>query len=484
MVTEGPKYGYVINPNKSRVMLAKTLSKEEKRARIEAYAAAFGITVEECMGSGIFIMHEVDNLEDYGIVLLGNPLGSKEYIMRWLAQKMASLHQEAMEIVSFPDAQSAWLFLFYCLRAKITYITRMQEYDLISSFVEEFDRVLVNTLGKIVGVPLTESAIRQCRLPFKEGGFAMGHTHLSAQCGRIAVCIATTQHMFNDPQYQKLMEGKVTAEGLLEIALQYFRTKVDLPQSHWCNQAVNEILLHHHRSEGVQKDLYGEIIINEIDSFVNEQVPEVERARREAIQGPETGAFLLATPKGDCKFISSYFKSACLLRLGMDQPTTMVSDIKCVCGKDIDSKGSHLMRCKRGGEVIDRHDAVVRTLRQLGARAGTKCSYCPKGCFPIPSTDENGEVKTFGGLTPDLRFQFMGSDGRPVIADIRITDSTCQSQLHCGIDKSEKEKYAKYGAASDTNGLHFIPLVLEVYGRWSKKNDKFRQAVSEDDIRE
>ena len=50
---------------------------------------------------------------------------------------------------------------------------------------------------------------------------------------------------------------------------------------------------------------------------------------------------------------------------------------------------------------------------------------------------------------------------------------TCPSQVGVGIDKSEKEKCLKYGEAADTNGLNFIPLVLEVYGKWSKKMTTF-----------
>ena len=125
MVENGPRYGYVINPRKSRVLLASGLSEEEKRARIVAYSAAFGISVEECQRSGIFISAEEGKLADYGIVLLGNPLGSKEFIRRWLNLKMAELRKEAEEIVSFPDAQGGWLFLYYCLQMIPHFLLRL-----------------------------------------------------------------------------------------------------------------------------------------------------------------------------------------------------------------------------------------------------------------------------------------------------------------------------------------------------------------------
>lgn len=32
---------------------------------------------------------------------------------------------------------------------------------------------------------------------------------------------------------------------------------------------------------------------------------------------------------------------------------------------------------------------------------------------------------------------------------------------------------AKYGVAAATNGLKFIPLVMEVYGKWSEKTTSF-----------
>jgi hypothetical protein len=177
-------------------------------------------------------------------------------------------------------------------------------------------------------------------------------------------------------------------------------------------------------------------LFNDVQAFIEaEGVGALEKARREALQGFEAGAFLLATPKGDCRFIGSHFQTACTLRLGMEQPFISNNDETCICGKRLDKKGIHLSRCKRGGEVIDRHDAIVRTLRQLAARAGIKCTYNPKGCFSSSSVNEKGEVVTFGGLTPDLRLFLAGNvvtgkdDNRHVVADVRITDSTALSQL-------------------------------------------------------
>ena len=226
----------------------------------------------------------------------------------------------------------------------------------------------------------------------------------------------------------------------------------------------------------IQTGLCNDVMVLKIEQYQNEEVSDEERARRNALQGPEAGAFLLATPKGDCKFLSNHFRLACILRLGMQQPAVATDSqltVKCVCGKTIDSSGKHLLLCKRGGEIIDRHDAIVRTIRQLAARAGTKCTYSPKGCFPLPFIDDNGKVSEFGDLTPDLRCQFMGSGSKPVVVDIRITDSTCASRLGVGIERSEKEKVSKYGLAADANGLKFVPLVMEVLGKWSRTMSAF-----------
>ena len=136
---------------------------------------------------------------------------------------------------------------------------------------------------------------------------------------------------------------------------------------------------------------------------------EVEKARRGALQGFESGAFLLATPKGDCRFIGSHFQTACTFRLGLEQSFIAPCDGECICGKYLDKKGLHLSRCKKGGEIIDRHDAVTQVFRQLASRAGIKCTYNPKGCFSSSSiNNKTGEVVTHAGLTPDLRLFLAG----------------------------------------------------------------------------
>ena len=130
--------------------------------------------------------------------------------------------------------------------------------------------------------------------------------------------------------------------------------------------------------------------------------------------------------------------------------------------------------------MIDRHDAVTQALRKLATRAAIKCTYTPKGCFSSPSiNNETGEVKTYYGLTPDLRLFLAGhvvtgkDDNRHVVVDVRITDSTCPSQIGIGIEKSEDDKVRKYGDASDANGLIFVPLVMEVLGKWSEQTTAF-----------
>jgi hypothetical protein len=208
-----------------------------------------------------------------------------------------------------------------------------------------------------------------------------------------------------------------------------------------------------------------------------DHLSEEEKARRGALQGFESGAFLLATPYGDCQFVNSHFQTACILRLGLDQPFLEDNKTMCVCGKPITTE--HLLRCKKGGEVIDRHDAITRTLRQLVARAGIKVTYNPTGCFCSPSQDDEGNVVHYGNLRPDLKLFYGGSaigksiDSRHVVVDVRVTDSTCPSQLGCGITKSEQSKISKYQSACDANQLIFKPIVMETLGKWSDTTTDF-----------
>ena len=53
------------------------------------------------------------------------------------------------------------------------------------------------------------------------------------------------------------------------------------------------------------------------------------------------------------------------------------------------------------------------------------------------------------------------------------TQVVCPSQVGTGIEKSEDDKVRKYGDASDANGLIFVPLVMEVLGKWSEQTTAF-----------
>ncbi len=331
----------------------------------------------------------------------------------------------------------------------------------------------------IIGLTTLQCVKPDGKISTRNGGFSLGLLKQSAMCGHLAAVISFCRYFDEDVELQQLLDGKISAVNMLELELNDFRSVYQLPEDHWCSATAKDIIASENGTTGLQHQLYDCLIEKDVTAFVeDETVGSVEKARRGALQGTEAGAFLLATPKGDCKFLSKHFQTACLLRLGLPQPF-IEPGTKCSCGGVIDAYGHHLARCNRGGERTERHDAIVRTLRQLACRAGIKCSYNPVGCFSNPSTNSDGEVITFGNLRPDLRLFMGGSvvglkeDNRDVVADVRITDSTGPSQIGKGIPRAEKEKIGKYGLASDANGLVFAPLVIEMLGQFSEKTNHF-----------
>jgi hypothetical protein len=262
------------------------------------------------------------------------------------------------------------------LRAKVNYILRVQDYTDTEPFREEFDKLLICTFEKILGIKLTKDAEFQARISFSFGGFALGFLKESALCGHFAAQLSFARYLDVDIELQALIRKDISAENILSKELEFFKSQLILPDEHWCSgNNVRHIINAPNSTTGLQHELYDAVLFNDVQAFIEaEGVGALEKARREAFQGFEAGAFLLATPKGDCRFIGSHFQTACTLRLGMEQPFISNNDETCVCGKRLDKKGIHLSRCKRGGEVIDRHDAIVRTLRQLAARAGIKCT--------------------------------------------------------------------------------------------------------------
>ena len=185
-----------------------------------------------------------------------------------------------------------------------------------------------------------------------------------------------------------------------------------------------------------------------------------------SVSKKHTGDFLLACPKTPTiSFQPADFILAVRLRLGCNIPNLPT---RCSCAKKylLNSKGTHLLSCAKGGSLIHRHDALMREIMSLAISARVQASTCNKDIVL-----QNGASDNRRG---DLFLPQCGTNGKNVIIDFTITYPCSSSKLRATranpsssireATRRKNEKYAESAAASD---IDFMPMALECYGALS-----------------
>ncbi len=475
IVQEGNKIGYRINPIKSRVLISRSVSNDERDRRKLLYANAFGLSLVEAEASGLF----VPELEGQsGIQLLGTPLGSQEYVRSWLEQKILSLQDEFQEVASFPDLQGRWLLISHVLRAKVTHLYRSLSLQDSLFIGEVHDGLMLQVVSSIIGMRLDDGAIEQLRLPISEGGFGVPYLMECVVAARVAAQITFCRYLQEDSTCCRLL-GTSPAE-FLQSGLDTVNRLSGLNKSADCVllKEANEVLTSPVQGSGLQKVIYGQLVEANIAQFAGADLEAIEIKRRQSVSQKESGAFLFAFPNGSTYMQPTVFKTACQYRLGL--PITALGDtngLQCICSrkKSIDSHGYHFSACRVGEELHSRHDAIVCTLQTLMVQAGIKTKREPRGCFSH-STDKQ--------LRPDIRLFNPGAlsgirnNQMDIVVDVRITDPLCSSNISSdSITRAEQQKCRTYQQHSYISNLYLMPIVMESFGRFSEQTTALVKAL-------
>ena len=80
-----------------------------------------------------------------GVVILGTPVGSKEFVARILQRRL--VHQKhLLELLPrVPHLQAAWLLLLYCAVPRANHLVRSLPPDIVQEFAEAHDESIWST---------------------------------------------------------------------------------------------------------------------------------------------------------------------------------------------------------------------------------------------------------------------------------------------------------------------------------------------------
>ena len=114
-----------------------------------------------------------------GLVALGAPIGSEEFIQQFCRQRL-STHQEFLrEIPELPDAQCAWVLLLYCASSRCVHTLRTLPPSSVASFAGEHDGAMWTCLRQLIGCQGSDDEQRLDRarsimgLPARMGGLGL-----------------------------------------------------------------------------------------------------------------------------------------------------------------------------------------------------------------------------------------------------------------------------------------------------------------------
>ena len=136
-----------------------------------------------------------------------------------------------------------------------------------------------------------------------------------------------------------------------------------------------------------------------------------------------------------------------------------------------DPFGHHFLNCRRGGEIILRHNALRQSFAQILRTAGD-CVQQEVPICSIPSTQV---------LAHNLRFDLISTSSasqQNITADVTVINPISSSQAILNRNATndgnaaktaERRKEAIYSGCSAALGMRFIPLAFEVFGRIGTK---------------
>jgi len=96
------------------------------------------------------------NIENYGAIVLGVPIGSDDYVRKFFEDKLIELNEVAKLLINYPDLQCRHLLFRYCFTSKVTYLFRTVRPDLSTDFMEGFENLQKDILWSLFDSPRAE----------------------------------------------------------------------------------------------------------------------------------------------------------------------------------------------------------------------------------------------------------------------------------------------------------------------------------------
>lgn len=487
------KYGIVPNRSKSKILCNPNMEEN----LIQMLSEKYGYVQEN-------IIRHPDSEQgvsqrDYGIMYVGSPLGSEEYVQRMLTEWLEDLEKDIHKIMKITNNQVKFIILRYCITARLTYFLRTIPFTYFrnGNFFEKYDEILKILLADITQVDpdaIGEINMMIAKLHCIDGGVGLCYQEDRAVPAYVASYTAALETITETfPSIQLLIDKKLRCElsddeyipprlqayfdGIEELA--ELDVKID-------KQVISLQLLmslKKTKHKGLQRILskQGRILRKKevMDHLVSK-----EDLRHVRIfvsgQGWEASAFLDTIPKcSELTLTSDQMANAIRRRIQIKEPNIMPKDI-CKCGSSFDTAGIHANTCRHfSGDRTRTHDSVKFVWGSIcrHAKLPVRYEYLPFK-REVHSDDTPNDLGRLDLLiaTP-IRLSVHHNQNLPTLLDVTVVNAASNKNSintdnatteGFAANEAERKKSTLYQKRASDNGFNFTPLGFEVQGRWSK----------------
>ena len=378
-----------------------------------------------------------------GFVHLGASVGSTDFIQVKVKQRIDKVQKLLQSLPGLKNPHAEFVLLRSCFSLpKVGYLMRVCSPSLpcLSNW-KTFDSLVRDSLNRILGTSLSESAWLQAQLSVAQGGLGL----------RSAAYHASAAHISSFLSCRSLVQDVATGLDLslgMEEDLEHLNSVLDMEE-----EVTMQVL------EGYSQKQLSTLVDQTLHrSLLSQAVSTRDKSRLLSVGLPHSGDWLCVVPSPSLclQLRPSEFRTSVLYRLGMP---VFAADGPCIsCGLFADMLGDHSVGCSTRGERISRHNHLRDALYHTAQSAHLGPLREERALLPSASGERPADV-----LLPHH------AGGKHEALDICVV-SSLQAQLvnRAAVEPGHAlahryhQKIRKYGEACAAEGIVFTPVAMEV----------------------
>ena len=499
MIDDGPKHGYTLRRDKGVYLLGKCTTNADAIIRKKYLVRTFKFKED------MIRIHPANGGEAnlYGASVLGGFIGTDEFILVQLGNKLDKLSDVADKLVEYNDPHCKYTLFRKSFQTMFNHLLRTTSPRLLQDSFGRLDEMNAKIMLSIIGekyLSVDNSVWKdielQVQMKTADGGLGLGKVEKISRPAYLASLAAASQHI--QPELLKMLKaediddvvGKQQPQLVVDFREATAVMKATIEESEFYPQealdeitSFNEWFLgmakgdHNCKDKNVQAYLSSFVYMNTKREFVKTlEEGSVERLAWYTSVMHETATIWLDTHPNKIHYYLDPARCIIafrrLLRLDLLE---IVAGAECTCGKKdkptpVDRKGDHFtVVCGQGGQRIKTHDAIRDGL----------CAMCRQAGLVVRS--EPSHLLRDNGKRPDALIE--GLRAQTLLIDVTVTGSVSHAKKQQSrssartpfymAGKATNVKVRKYDMDCDKEGLLFEPFVVEGSGSLPEMSVKF-----------